>query len=91
MSKLSFPNLTWTGKKVFLIELGYSLYSSCDINGGKATISEIMDALSILFNTDLGDYYRVYLNLKSRKKDRTSYLNSLIDSLIKRMDEDDAK
>lgn len=91
LSKLSFPNLTWTGKKVFLIELGYSLYSSCDINGGKATISEIMDALSILFNTDLGDYYRVYLNLKSRKKDRTSYLNSLIDSLIKRMDEDDAK
>lgn len=50
-----------------------------------------MNALSILFNTDLGDYYRVYLNLKSRKKDRTSYLNSLVDNLIKRMDEDDAK
>lgn len=91
LSKLSFPNLSWTGKKVFLIELGYSLYSSCDINGGKATIGEIMDALSILFNIDLGDYYRVYLNLKSRKKDRTSYLNSLIDKLIKRMNEDDAK
>ena len=91
-------NLQWlnkspfrfTGKKVFLIELGYSLASSGDFNNGNIEIKELMNFLSSVFHTDLGDYYAAYIAMKERK-DRTAYLHHLIDSLIKRMNDDDMK
>lgn len=80
----------WTGQKNSLIELGYALHAVGDINHGNVDIKEIMDTLGEAFNVDLGEYYRAYVALRG-KKDRTAYLNSLIDRLTKRMDRDDAK
>lgn len=82
---------TWTGQKNALIELGYSLYASGDIDHGNIDVKEIMDTLGEAFNVDLGEYYRTYIALRERKKDRTAYLNSLIEKLTKKMDEDDLK
>lgn len=82
---------TWTGQKNSLIELGYSLYASGDIDHGNIDVKEIMDTLGEAFNVDLGEYYRTYIALRERKKDRTAYLNSLIEKLTKKMDEDDLK
>ena len=81
----------FTGKKVFLIELGYSLVSSGDINNGNVEIKEIMNFLGTVFQVELGDYYAAYIAMKERKKDRTAYLTRLQDCLIKRMDKDDSK
>ncbi len=86
---LKYP-FRFTGKKVFLIELGYSLASSGDINNGSVEIKEIMNFLSTIFHIDLGDYYASYIAMKERK-DRTAYLHHLIESLVKRMNEDDLK
>lgn len=82
--------ICFTGKKVALIEIGYSLASSGDINHGNIEIKELMDYLGAAFNIDLGDYYAAYIAMKGRKKDRTTYLNRLAQSLIKKMDEDDS-
>lgn len=90
IAKIPFP-ANWTGSKIFLIELGYSLYVAGDINNGNITVKEIMDLLGTMFNIDLGDYYRGYITLKNRKKDRTLYLKTLIEKLLKRMEEDDEK
>ncbi len=78
----------FTGKKSYLIELGYSLVSSGDINNGNVEIKEMMNFLSTIFHIDLGDYYASYIAMKERK-DRTAYLHHLIDNLVKRMNEDD--
>lgn len=86
---LKYP-FRFTGKKVFLIELGYSLVTSGDINNGNVEIKEMMKFLSSVFQVDLGDYYAAYIAMKERK-DRTAYLHHLIDSLTKRMNEDDMK
>lgn len=86
---LKYP-FRFTGKKVSLIELGYSLVSSGDINNGNVEIKEMMNFLSTIFNIDLGDYYASYIAMKERKN-RTAYLHSLIEYLIKRMNEDDMK
>ena len=86
---LKYP-FRFTGKKVFLIELGYSLVTSGDINNGNVEIKEMMKFLSSVFQVDLGDYYAAYIAIKERK-DRTAYLHHLIDSLTKRMNEDDMK
>ena len=87
---LKYP-FRFTGKKVFLIELGYSLVSSDDINNGNVEIKEMMNFLGTVFQVELGDYYAAYIAMKERKKDRTAYLSRLQDSLVKRMDEDDSK
>lgn len=82
--------IRFTGKKAALIELGYALVSSGDINHGNIEIKEFMNYLSAMFNIDLGGYYDAYIAMKERK-DRTSYLNKLIENLTKRMDEDDIR
>ena len=83
-------NAEYNGKKNTLIELGYALVSSGDINHGNIEIKEFMEYLSFVFNIDLGDYYDAYIAMKERKN-RTSYLSKLIENLRKRMNEDDAK
>lgn len=90
ITKIPYP-ANWTSNKIFLIELGYALYVAGDINNGNITVKEIMNLLGAMFNIDLGDYYCGYITLKNRKKDRTLYLKTLIEKLLKRMEEDDEK
>ena len=85
-----YRTICFTGKKNALIELGYALVSSGDINHGNIEIKEFMEYLSSIFNIDLGGYYDAYIAMKERK-DQTSYLNRLIEQLTKRMKEDDIK
>lgn len=87
---VSLNDLKWTGPKVALVEIGYSFEASKYVNNGRADIKEIMLALEIIFNIDLGEYYRSYISIKEREE-RTKYLNILIERLLKRMDEDDSK
>lgn len=90
-ASLPVSNLKWTGSKVAAIELGYALEASKYINRGNADIKEIMLLIETCFNIDLGDYYRTYISIRGRKKDRTPFLKSIIEALNKRMDEDDSK
>lgn len=90
-TSLPLNDLKWTGPKTALIEIGYSFESSKFMNRGTANIKEIMIAFEIMFNIDLGDYYREYVSIRGRKTDRTKYLNILIERLLKRMDEDDSR
>ena len=83
-------SIRFTGKKNALIELGYALVSSGDINHGNIEIKEFMKYLSSIFNIDLGGYYDAYIAMKERK-DQTAYLNLLSEKLSKRMREDDNK
>lgn len=78
----------WTGSKVAAIELGYSIYAAKVIDNGAADIREIMSALQNVLGIDLGDYYRTYISIKNRKKDRTAFLKFLSDCLERRMDEE---
>ena len=79
----------WTATKIAAVELGYAIYAAGILNNGQTDIKEIMTFMEASFQIDLGDYYRTYITMKDRKKDRTSFLNSLIKSLLKKMDEDD--
>ncbi|KUG10698.1 MULTISPECIES: RteC domain-containing protein [Weeksellaceae] len=85
------PPLNWTGSKTSLIELIYSLQSQGSIDNGNADIKIIAKTFENMFNVNLGDFYHSYLELKARKMNRTKFLDSLRDALIKRMDEQDEK
>lgn len=90
-SRASLPDnpFRWTGTKIAAIELGYAIYAAGVLNDGNADIKEIMTYIEASFKIDLGDYYRTYLAIRERKKDKTSFLTNLINKLLRKMDEDD--
>lgn len=81
--------LTWTDNKTALIELIYALYYQGSFNNGNADIKEITRYFETVFNADLGDVYRTFLELKNRKTGKTKFLNSITDLLNKKIDEND--
>ena len=82
------PNikLMWTGSKVALTELLYSLHSEGVFNNGTADLKDIAEYFEHIFEIDLGQYRRTFLEIRARKSERTKFLNSLNEALIKRMD-----
>mgnify|MGYP002529802656 FL=1 len=91
ISRASLPDnpFRWTGTKIAAIELGYAIYAAGVLNNGNADIKEIMTYTEASFKIDLGDYYRTYLTMRERKKDKTSFLTSLINKLLRKMEDDD--
>ena len=83
--------LHWTGSKTALTELIYALHSQGIFNNANADIKPIVKVFESTFNVDLGDFYHTFLELKSRKMNRTKFLDSLKESLIKKMDEQDGR
>lgn len=83
------PYLDWTGNKIDAIELIYALQNNGSINKGTADIKEMAAVFEQIFNIDLGNYYHAFVELKARKSNRTKFLDSLKESLLKRMDESD--
>ncbi len=80
---------TWTDPKTALIELIYAFHSHASLDNGKPDIKEIASNFEQIFNIDLGDYYKTYLEMKMRKTSRTKFLDALKESLLKRMDSAD--
>lgn len=83
--------LHWSENKTSLIEIIYAFYYQGVFDKGKADIKTIASYFETIFNIDLGDYYRTYLELRTRKTGRTKFISSLKETLEKRMDEQEDK
>lgn len=84
-------SLKWTASKTALTELIYALYSHGVFNNGNTDIKLIAKTFEEAFNIELGDFYHTFMELKARKINRTKFLDSLCEALIKKMDEKDEK
>lgn len=78
----------WTDPKVGLVEVAYALHAKGAVDNGNADVKDIVEGLEYVFNIDLGNYYAVFQqNIRLRKrKNRTSYLDALIEYFERRMD-----
>lgn len=83
------PKLNWTASKTALIELIYALHYRGVFDNGNSDIRLIAGYFENVFNIDLGNFYHTYLELKTRKLNRTKFLDSLKKELLKKMDEQD--
>lgn len=85
------PNikLMWTGSKVALTELLYALHSEGVFNNGAVDLKNIAEYFEQVFEIDLGQYRRTFLEIRARKSDRTKFISSLNETLLKRMDNAD--
>lgn len=82
-------NLGWTANKIDLIELIYALQASGAIKGGKAGIKDMAIACEQIFDIDLGNYYRKFLEIRGRKIEPTKFLDRMKLALLKRIEEAD--
>lgn len=85
------PNakLNWTGSKVALTELIYALQTEGVFNNGSADLKDIAEYFSEIFNIEIGQYRRTFLEIRVRRDERAKFISSLRDKLIKRMDDAD--
>ncbi|MDP3680045.1 MAG: RteC domain-containing protein [Flavobacterium sp.] len=79
----------WTGSKVELIELIYALHTEGVFNNGTSGLKEVTTFFETAFNIHLGQFNRVFLEIRNRKSERTKFLNTLKNKLMIRMDEAD--
>lgn len=82
-------NLVWTDSNAALIEVIYAIYCRGSVNHGNANMKQIIKVVETTFNVRLGNFYSTIKSMRSRKKVRTPYLNTLIDSAERAMDETD--
>jgi hypothetical protein len=87
----STEKLNWTGSKVAMIELIYALHYQGVFDNGNSDIRIIAQYFESAFDVELGNFYQTYLELRTRKINRTKFLDELRDGLLKKMDEQDEK
>lgn len=78
-------SLKWAESKTALTELIYALHSQGAF--GNADIIVIAKTFESTFNINLGDFYHTFMELKSRKINRTKFIDSLRETLIKKMND----
>ena len=72
--KHKISKLKWTGEIVDLVELGYALEAVGYINDGKATLTELFDVLGEIFDTEVKNFSRTFIDIKNRVKDDGTFL-----------------
>ena len=82
-------SLKWTGSKVDLIELIYALHSEGVFNNGATGLKEVITFFESSLEIELGQFNRVFLEIRNRKSDRTKFMNTLKNKLTIRMDDAD--
>jgi len=80
------PLLQWTGTKIALVELIYALQASGCINNGNASIKDVKEKFEKIFEIELDDCYRLFLEIKARNNS-TKFIDKLCEELNKKIDE----
>lgn len=82
----------WTGKKVNLVEMLYSVCEDGNINGGDVNINKFIGYIARLLSIEVGDCYAAYSDIKRRADEsRTYFLDRLALRFNQRMDREDEK
>lgn len=88
-TKTHKSDFIWTAPKSALIEVIYGLIIQGAVNKGEVEIIQLTKAFETFFNIELGDPYRQFVSIKQRKKTTAIFLESLADSLIQHMNENE--
>ena len=81
--------LKWTGSKVGIIELIYALHTEGAFNHGACELREIVHGFEKAFNVEIGQFHRTFYEICGRKSNRTKFLNTLKENLIRRIEQSD--
>ena len=79
--------LKWTGTKLDLVELIYSLHESGAINHGDADLKDICTSFETIFQIEVSDLYRSFHDISMRKKERIKFVNKFESLLEKKLED----
>ena len=82
------PLMQWTGTKIALVELIYALQASGSINNGNTSIKDVKETFEKIFEIELDDCYRLFLEIKGRNNS-TKFIDKLCEELNKKIEEQD--
>ncbi|WP_316846869.1 RteC domain-containing protein [Pedobacter psychrodurus] len=89
--KNAFKELKWTGEAVNMVELVYGVYETAQVNGGKISLSELMDFFGQVFQVNISGYFKRFADIKRRKSmSKTRYLDEMQRLVSKRIEDSDA-
>lgn len=84
--------IVWTGKIIHLMEFIYGSDTLKNFNDGQATIKEISAHFGKMLGIEIKDPSGCYVNMRERvQESRTTYIDSMKDALLERMEKDDEK
>jgi hypothetical protein len=86
-TEVSTNQMQWTSSKVALIELVYALHASGTFNFGKTDVKQIVNCFEEVFSISLGNYARVFAEIRIRKSGQTNFLDSLTTRLSEYIDD----
>lgn len=81
--------IKWSGTITELVELGYATLESKSFNNGEIDIKDLIQYLCHIFDFEVKDCYRVFVDIRHRTGDRTIYLDRLKEKLIEKMERAD--
>jgi hypothetical protein len=86
-----FKELKWTGEAVNMVELVYGVYETGQVNGGKISLTELMDFFGQVFHVNISGYFKRFADIKRRKSmSKTRYLDEMQQLVAKRIEDSDA-
>lgn len=81
--------LKWTGETINLVELGYGMWLTGQINNGNASITEIIEWLEVHFRVKIGKAHRRWQSISRRKRIGSfKYIDEVKAALVKRLEEE---
>jgi hypothetical protein len=82
--------LEWTGETINLLEVAYGWYFTGQLNGGKASIIDIVRVLEGVFGVSLGKPYRRLAEIRQRKRlSRTKFIDEMGSAILRKLDDED--
>lgn len=89
IGRTKLPTLKWTGDTINLVELGYGLWLTGQINNGDAGVAEIIQALESAFHVIVGRAYRRWQSISQRKRiSPVKYLDQMRKAVLKKVEEE---
>jgi hypothetical protein len=85
--KMNDHKLTWTISKISLVEIIYALKEVKAFNHGKADLKTITEYFERIFNIHIGNIYRSFQEIMSRKTGYTVFIDMLKDWYLKKIDD----
>lgn len=83
-------DLQWTGDTINLVEIGYGLYHTGQLNNGTAKVGEIFRWLEEKFSISIGIPAKRFAEIRNRKRlSRTNYIDEMKDAIINKLDKED--
>lgn len=88
----AMTQVIWTGKIIHLMEFIYGADTLKNFNNGQATIKQVAAYFSKVLGIEIKDPSGCYVSMRERiKESRTSYIDSMREALLERMEKDDEK